>query len=163
RDGDGFPDATDRCPDVPGSMSTFGCPDQDSDGIADGDDACPTEFGLIIHNGCPAPEPQPQTVENTDSWMSDVINSARNIAANMANSATVVLNSMPDTARVQVLQTYRNSVETEEDTLEPVQAVSSRRDWFEIGEDALEPVQAVSSRRDWFEIAGDIWDSLYKP
>ncbi len=53
RDGDGIPDAEDRCPDAPGSVALFGCPDQDGDGIADIDDKCPTLPGPASNQGCP--------------------------------------------------------------------------------------------------------------
>ncbi|HQW94142.1 MAG TPA: hypothetical protein PKY28_13625, partial [Ferruginibacter sp.] len=46
RDGDGIPDADDKCPDVAGLASLQGCPDRDGDGIADGDDKCPDVPGL---------------------------------------------------------------------------------------------------------------------
>lgn len=48
-DGDGFADASDKCPDVRGTLN--GCPDTDGDGVADKDDACPREKGTL--NGCP--------------------------------------------------------------------------------------------------------------
>lgn len=62
-DGDGIPDADDRCPDQVGPRSLdakkFGCPrDGDGDGIADADDACPAEPGPSTDqpetSGCPA-------------------------------------------------------------------------------------------------------------
>jgi OmpA-OmpF porin, OOP family len=64
RDGDGVPDASDACPDEPGSATTNpktnGCPvvpDRDGDGIPDADDACPdiagTKSGDPHTNGCP--------------------------------------------------------------------------------------------------------------
>ena len=56
RDGDGVPDAQDRCPDVPGLASLQGCPDRDGDGIADIDDKCPDVPGLAKYQGCPIPD-----------------------------------------------------------------------------------------------------------
>ena len=53
RDGDGVPDASDRCPDQPGSAATGGCPDTDGDTVADLDDKCP-ERGEPVEEGCPA-------------------------------------------------------------------------------------------------------------
>jgi OmpA-OmpF porin, OOP family len=53
RDGDGVPDAIDRCPDVPGLAIHFGCPDTDGDGIPDHLDDCPTEPGPAATRGCP--------------------------------------------------------------------------------------------------------------
>ncbi len=56
RDGDGVPDASDKCPDVAGLASLNGCPDSDSDGITDADDKCPTVAGLAKYQGCPIPD-----------------------------------------------------------------------------------------------------------
>lgn len=63
RDGDGIPDAMDRCPDESedsdGFLDTDGCPDPDvdHDGIADVDDRCPEEpeawNGFEDEEGCP--------------------------------------------------------------------------------------------------------------
>ena len=52
-DGDGIPDADDKCPNVPGPAETNGCPDTDHDGIIDKDDKCPTVAGLPEFQGCP--------------------------------------------------------------------------------------------------------------
>ncbi|MFO7563419.1 MAG: OmpA family protein [Enhygromyxa sp.] len=53
RDGDGFPNERDSCPDVPG-VSPDGCPprDTDKDGFVDTEDACPYEPG-VEPDGCP--------------------------------------------------------------------------------------------------------------
>lgn len=56
RDGDGVPDATDKCPDTPGLASLQGCPDRDGDGIADADDKCPDVAGIAKYQGCPIPD-----------------------------------------------------------------------------------------------------------
>ncbi|MEO7264498.1 MAG: OmpA family protein, partial [Ferruginibacter sp.] len=56
RDGDGVPDADDRCPDTPGLASLQGCPDRDGDGIADIDDKCPDVAGIAKYQGCPIPD-----------------------------------------------------------------------------------------------------------
>jgi len=62
-DGDGIPDTTDACPDVPGVANDDpkknGCPpDKDGDGIPDAEDACPDVPGVKSavkeFNGCPA-------------------------------------------------------------------------------------------------------------
>jgi hypothetical protein len=58
RDNDGVPDASDDCPDQPGSPTARGCPDRDRDGIRDSDDACPDQPGLPANRGCPAPSAQ---------------------------------------------------------------------------------------------------------
>ncbi len=52
-DGDGIPDAEDKCPNDPGPPETGGCPDTDHDGIIDKDDKCPTVAGLPQFQGCP--------------------------------------------------------------------------------------------------------------
>ncbi len=56
KDGDGIPDADDKCPDVAGTAALKGCPDTDGDGIADADDKCPTLKGLARYQGCPIPD-----------------------------------------------------------------------------------------------------------
>lgn len=56
RDGDGVPDADDKCPDTKGLASLAGCPDADGDGIADGDDKCPKVAGIAKYQGCPIPD-----------------------------------------------------------------------------------------------------------
>ncbi len=53
RDKDGVPDERDRCPDIPGSASFFGCPDRDGDGIPDYVDQCPDAPGAAATRGCP--------------------------------------------------------------------------------------------------------------
>lgn len=52
-DGDGVPDAQDRCPAVGGRGSALGCPDQDGDGVTDADDPCPDVPGREALQGCP--------------------------------------------------------------------------------------------------------------
>ena len=63
RDGDGIPDAVDKCPDRPEDFDNFedqdGCPDidNDMDGVIDVADKCPTEAetwnGYLDDDGCP--------------------------------------------------------------------------------------------------------------
>ena len=63
RDGDGIPNATDKCPDAYGLAAFGGCPDpaqksggtvdSDYDGIPDDRDGCPNAFGTAKANGCP--------------------------------------------------------------------------------------------------------------
>lgn len=48
-DRDGVPDKDDQCPNIKGTV--HGCPDRDGDGVADKDDQCPDEKGTV--NGCP--------------------------------------------------------------------------------------------------------------
>lgn len=52
-DKDGVADAIDKCPNVPGPATAFGCPDRDNDGVADAEDACPDDPGPITTKGCP--------------------------------------------------------------------------------------------------------------
>jgi len=70
-DGDGIPDAVDKCPDEPEDKDGFedadGCPDPDNDGdgILDKDDKCPNEAetknGFEDADGCPdTPPPTPK-------------------------------------------------------------------------------------------------------
>ena len=58
-DSDGFPDASDQCPSVRGTVN--GCPDTDSDGdgFPDRTDPCPAVSGLI--DGCFTPPPPPSS------------------------------------------------------------------------------------------------------
>jgi len=53
RDGDGVPDVSDECPDMPGTAAARGCPDYDGDGVPDKDDECPTLAGPAETKGCP--------------------------------------------------------------------------------------------------------------
>ncbi|HMO33951.1 MAG TPA: OmpA family protein [Lacibacter sp.] len=53
-DGDGVPDKDDQCPGVKGTLN--GCPDNDGDGVADKDDKCPDVAGLARYQGCPIPD-----------------------------------------------------------------------------------------------------------
>lgn len=53
RDGDGIRDIKDRCPDIPASPATNGCPDQDFDNIPDDVDMCPETPGIREFSGCP--------------------------------------------------------------------------------------------------------------
>lgn len=52
-DKDGIPDASDQCPNEPGTAALQGCPDGDGDGVVDKFDDCPTEPGLAEMRGCP--------------------------------------------------------------------------------------------------------------
>lgn len=60
-DGDGINDNLDRCPDVRGIASNYGCPepeekDSDNDGLLDSVDDCPKIKGPASNNGCPLPD-----------------------------------------------------------------------------------------------------------
>jgi outer membrane protein OmpA-like peptidoglycan-associated protein len=54
-DCDGVVDRVDKCPTVPGPVSSFGCPssDRDMDGITDENDKCPDVAGPVANQGCP--------------------------------------------------------------------------------------------------------------
>lgn len=57
RDGDGYPDADDRCPNDYGE-GDLGCPDDldsDKDGVPDSRDRCPNQWGDSA-GGCPVPD-----------------------------------------------------------------------------------------------------------
>ena len=55
-DKDGINDENDKCPTVPGLAKFQGCPDRDGDGIQDSEDKCPDVFGLARYQGCPIPD-----------------------------------------------------------------------------------------------------------
>ena len=63
-DGDKIPDRNDRCPELRGSATMFGCPDRDGDGIVDPADACPDTPGVrsddAAANGCPTTPDDPE-------------------------------------------------------------------------------------------------------
>jgi outer membrane protein OmpA-like peptidoglycan-associated protein len=56
KDNDGVPDTDDKCPDVPGKKTMYGCPDSDGDGYRDDEDKCPQDAGVARFNGCPVPD-----------------------------------------------------------------------------------------------------------
>lgn len=53
QDDDGIADDYDRCPNIPGTINLFGCPDKDNDGVADSEDLCPELSGIAAFGGCP--------------------------------------------------------------------------------------------------------------
>ena len=53
KDKDGVVDTRDSCPDIPGVVNLFGCPDTDADGIADAKDSCVFIKGPLFNRGCP--------------------------------------------------------------------------------------------------------------
>ncbi len=74
RDGDGVPDAVDRCPDVPGPAELEGCPDRDGDGVPDIDDKCPDQPGPAVNDGCPPDASEPIVeIETTRLSLKDMI------------------------------------------------------------------------------------------
>ncbi|HWJ56602.1 MAG TPA: OmpA family protein, partial [Vicinamibacterales bacterium] len=76
RDGDGYKDDVDKCPDEPEDFDGFqdadGCPDPDNDqdGILDVDDLCPNEpedfDGFEDHDGCPDPDNDHDRIPDKD-------------------------------------------------------------------------------------------------
>lgn len=72
RDGDGFEDGEDRCPDEPG-VAPDGCPvsDRDGDGIADGKDRCPDEAGPEP-SGCPVDDTDGDGIDDSKDHCPDV-------------------------------------------------------------------------------------------
>ena len=85
RDGDGYPDSQDGCPDEPEDFDKFqdedGCPDPDNDddGILDVDDSCPNVPEDIDEfedrDGCP--EPTVVTIKVVDKETDEPVNLAR--------------------------------------------------------------------------------------
>lgn len=55
KDGDGFLDNVDKCPDLAGTARYLGCPapDSDGDGVPDDEDDCPNKKGPRSNKGCP--------------------------------------------------------------------------------------------------------------
>ena len=72
RDGDGFPDKIDSCPDE-FSRTNNGCQpvsDRDGDGFSDNIDACPNEFSRT-NNGCPKIIEEPKSDRDGDGFPDD--------------------------------------------------------------------------------------------
>lgn len=63
-DADGIPNKDDKCPEMPGTSVTGGCPDLDGDGLADAEDECPENPGKPENKGCPAPTDQTSVPPN---------------------------------------------------------------------------------------------------
>jgi len=63
-DGDGIVDDQDACKYEKGPDYTNGCPDRDNDGVADKVDACPDEYGEL-RNGCPVGKRYDTPVDTT--------------------------------------------------------------------------------------------------
>lgn len=70
-DEDHVPDYEDACPNVPGSVSAYGCPDSDRDGIRDSDDMCPFQSGTKSFNGCP--DSDGDGIQDKDDRCPDVV------------------------------------------------------------------------------------------
>ncbi len=109
RDGDGVPDAQDRCPDQPGPADLEGCPDRDGDGIPDIDDKCPDQPGSPQYDGCPPPEEQPLVqVESTHVSLRDAItfdtgrDTLRSESGPILDEIARALKAHPELRRVRV-------------------------------------------------------------
>ncbi len=109
RDGDGVPDAQDRCPDQPGPPELEGCPDRDGDGIPDIDDKCPDQPGSPQFDGCPPPEAQPLVeVESTRLSLRDAItfetgrDALRPESGRILDEIARVLKAHPELRRMRV-------------------------------------------------------------
>jgi len=70
RDGDKIPDIQDNCPDQPGTIQ--GCPDSDNDGIINLQDSCPTTPGILRYNGCPVPDRDSDGVADDEDACPDI-------------------------------------------------------------------------------------------
>ncbi len=91
RDGDGFPDDIDKCPDVPEDGKqpdpTDGCPegaDRDNDGIPDNIDRCPDDpedkDGVEDQDGCPERDADNDDIPDTEDKCPTVPGKASEIA-----------------------------------------------------------------------------------
>jgi len=78
-DKDGIPDASDKCPTVPGVAKYNGCPvpDTDKDGIDDDNDKCPTVPGIAKYGGCPIPDTDKDGINDEEDKCPNVPGLAR--------------------------------------------------------------------------------------
>ena len=68
-DNDGVVDTKDKCPEVAGEITLYGCSDTDGDGVSDSEDLCPYEKGTIENKGCVkivVPVERPKKVNEQD-------------------------------------------------------------------------------------------------
>ena len=95
-DGDGVPDASDRCPGTPRNVSVDdkGCPlDEDGDGVYDYLDRCPnTGTGVKVDQfGCPVPTATKSAIVTAEgTWIYKGIHFDNNSAALKASSYPVL-------------------------------------------------------------------------
>jgi OmpA-OmpF porin, OOP family len=66
KDADGVLDKNDKCPTIPGSAKTTGCPDADKDGIPDWLDSCPHLPGIRALAGCPIKDADEDGIADVD-------------------------------------------------------------------------------------------------
>jgi OOP family OmpA-OmpF porin len=97
-DGDGVLDLNDRCPNIPGPASNFGCPvpqatDKDGDGVPDELDKCPDQpedkDGFQDEDGCPDPD-------NDGDGLVDAVDRCPNVAGPITNFGCPVLDKDGD-------------------------------------------------------------------
>jgi OmpA-OmpF porin, OOP family len=69
KDGDGFEDKIDLCPNVKGTVN--GCPDADRDGVADKDDKCKDKPGVARYGGCPIPDTDKDGINDEEDKCKD--------------------------------------------------------------------------------------------
>jgi OOP family OmpA-OmpF porin len=108
-DGDGVPNAEDRCPREPGSPDTDGCPDTDGDGIPDIDDRCPKEPGPAENLGCPVKESEPLVeIETERLSLKDAItfdtgrDTIKPESAKLLDAIAKILSAHPELKKVRV-------------------------------------------------------------
>ncbi len=77
RDRDGVANKKDKCPDIPGSAATNGCPDIDHDGVADREDDCPHKKGIRALAGCPIKDADEDGVPDIDDACPNVVGLAQ--------------------------------------------------------------------------------------
>jgi outer membrane protein OmpA-like peptidoglycan-associated protein len=107
-DGDGFADASDRCPTLAGLAENGGCPDRDrdGDGVVDRKDECPDLPGEAEHGGCHKLvavkfEVDRFTFKDTIHFAtgSDVIKAS---SAPLLDGIATVIQAHPEIARIRV-------------------------------------------------------------
>jgi OOP family OmpA-OmpF porin len=90
-DGDGIPDADDKCPTVAGTAKYHGCPipDTDHDGINDEEDKCPTVAGVAKYQGCPIPDTDNDGVNDEEDKCPTVAGPASNFGCPVIEKSVV--------------------------------------------------------------------------
>jgi len=112
RDGDGYPDAVDKCPDIKEDgkepAPTDGCPataDRDGDGIPDTEDQCPDnpedKDGVQDKDGCPEEDPDNDKVADKEDKCPEVAG-PRN--ENAEKNGCPTLTRRTEEGKVEILQ-----------------------------------------------------------
>jgi outer membrane protein OmpA-like peptidoglycan-associated protein len=108
RDGDGVPDAEDRCPDVKGPRELEGCPDEDGDGVPDIDDKCPKEAGPAQNDGCPVGDEPVVEIQAERLSLRDMIqfdfgkDTIKPESGRILDDIATILKAHPEITRVRV-------------------------------------------------------------